>query len=163
MDISRSQMDLKKDTIIKSAQAMQLPQKTSDKTQKLELFSFLPFLRWNQYGVFQVKICNQYCEIKSSLSTSRCLSVVYISFRNKLYTKNLKFISLNNCMGNVVKMLILLIKFMNISRNLKLQQKLIYLFNFSFFHFKDGLLVYFQYQQDLFLIAFLAFNKIITL
>lgn len=135
MDISRSQMDLKKDTIIKSAQAMQLPQK---------LFSFLPFLGWNQYGVFQVKICNQYCEIKSSLSTSRCLSVVYISFRNKLYTKNLKFISLNNCMGNVVKMLILLIKFKNyISRNLKLQQKLIYLFNFSFFHFKDGLLVYF--------------------
>lgn len=135
MDISRSQMDLKKDTIIKSAQAMQLPQK---------LFSFLPFLGWNQYGVFQVKICNQYCEIKSSLSTSRCLRVVYISFRNKLYTKNLKFISLNNCMGNVVKMLILLIKFKNyISRNLKLQQKLIYLFNFSFFHFKDGLLVYF--------------------
>lgn len=135
MDISRSQMDLKKDTIIKSAQAMQLPQK---------LFSFLPFLGWNQYGVFQVKICNQYCEIKSSLSTSRCLSVVYISFRNKLYTKNLKFISLNNCMGNVVKMLILLIKFKNyISRNLTLQQKLIYLFNFSFFHFKDGLLVYF--------------------
>lgn len=135
MDISRSQMDLKKDTIIKSAQAMQLPQK---------LFSFLPFLGWNQYGVFQVKICNQYCEIKSSLSISRCLSVVYISFRNKLYTKNLKFISLNNCMGNVVKMLILLIKFKNyISRNLKLQQKLIYLFNFSFFHFKDGLLVYF--------------------
>lgn len=132
MDISRSQMDLKKDTIIKSAQAMQLPQKTSDKTWKLELFSFLPFLGWNQYGVFQVKICNQYCEIKSSLSTSRCLSVVYISFRNKLYTKNLKFISLNNC------------KFKNyISRNLKLQQKLIYLFNFSFFHFKDGLLVYF--------------------
>lgn len=38
MDISRSQMDLKKDTIIKSAQAMQLPQKTSDKTWKLELF-----------------------------------------------------------------------------------------------------------------------------
>lgn len=144
MDISRSQMDLKKDTIIKKAQAMQLPQKTSDKTWKLELFSFLPFLGWNQYGVFQVKICNQYCEIKSSLSTSRCLSVVYISFRNKLYTKNLKFISLNNCMGNVVKMLILLIKFKNyISRNLKLQQKLIYLFNFSFFHFKDGLLVYF--------------------
>lgn len=113
MDISRSQMDLKKDTIIKSAQAMQLPQKTSDKTWKLELFSFLPFLGWNQYGVFQVKICNQYCEIKSSLSTSRCLSVVYISFHNKLYTKNLKFISLNNCMGNVVKMLILLIKFKN--------------------------------------------------
>lgn len=52
MDISRSQMDLKKDTIIKSAQAMQLPQKTSDKTWKLELFLFLLFLGWNQYGVF---------------------------------------------------------------------------------------------------------------
>lgn len=38
MDISRSQMDLKKDTIIKSAQAMQLPQKTSDKTWKLDSF-----------------------------------------------------------------------------------------------------------------------------
>lgn len=66
MDISRSQMDLKKDTIIKSAQAMQLPQKMSDKTWKLELFSFLPFLGWNQYGVFQVKICNQYCELRAA-------------------------------------------------------------------------------------------------
>lgn len=59
-------MDLKKDTIIKSAQAMQLPQKMSDKTWKLELFSFLPFLGWNQYRVFQVKICNQYCELKAA-------------------------------------------------------------------------------------------------